>query len=110
MTVTLSTNLIADDAAVQVNGAQNVVSWYGGHCNIAVSGTFGGANLQVQVCTKIPATNGVPDLSSLVDADWANLSSAFSASGNFSDFLNPCLIRGFIASASGSTQIRAIVR
>lgn len=103
MAVTTSPNLLCDGTVINVNGQQNICAWYGGHINLEVNGIFGGATVDLQVCTKAPI-----DLTTLVDADWVSLK-AFTANGNYEGNLNPCLMRANVSAASGTTSVRAII-
>lgn len=105
MTTTANTNLILDPsiAGSTPNGQGNIVTWYGGRPNIDVLGIFGGASVDILVCTKAPA-----DLSTLLDTDWITLET-FTQAGFYNEYLNPCLLSARVSGATGTTELKVIV-
>lgn len=98
-------NLSGGSAGITQNGEQNIISWYGGYCNIDVSGTFGGASVQLQCCTKIPPHGQQP-----AAGDWIPLGQALTQAGQYSSFLNACLLSANVSGASGTTNLRVQVQ
>jgi hypothetical protein len=87
------------------DGLQNIISWYGGYCDVNISGVWGGASVDIVCCNKIPASG---DLSEIADTDWVALAPNVTSNSHYSSYLNPCLLSAKVSGSSGTTALRIV--
>jgi hypothetical protein len=108
-------NLLLDDAAEPVLDANGIYvpgicMWFGGKLDIAISGVFGGATVDIYACTRLPALGAVTDgagNSNIPIADWVPIAKAIAAPELLQfEHLNPCLLCAHVNAVAGTTRVR----
>lgn len=108
-------NLLLSDEEQPDNGIQrsNVKRWYGGPLQVAVSGEFDGATVDLLLTTRMPADGEAAtyeDDEAHPDTDFIEIGTATEPEVFTFEHMNPCALVVRVSNSGNDTRVRAVIQ